>query len=201
MQSQQKSAAESPKPAPTHESREGFIEPASGATTEFSKATFSPILMPLSKLPRETTGLDEILGVTNRMHQEWQTQCKNQLQLIGTANIHILNRPLHRAVAELEKSLQAIVKNCDHDPDDIREEIALPAILKRLALVVAGCPALAFQALRSSAAYERLNTVREAIENMTGDLNELLNRMRSNDGVDIVTRARVLSRVFSRPNI
>lgn len=140
--------------------------------------------------------LRELIGVTDRSFRNWRQSCEIVLERIREAQKFVVNRAFYAEISALTEVLEDIQKNCDQDPDDIREEIDLPNHLELIASTLDEYLPLSARALYSKDVHDRVTELEEAISKAAPGLRETLQRMRNNDGKNVLARAKVISRAF-----
>jgi len=157
--------------------------------------TFAHITPPGAP-PLNLPSLREIVGVTNQSLNKWITACEEQLTSIDEAGRAIMARKFRENIIKLTGVIKDIISNCKHDPDDIREEIALPTILERLAATIDEYVDTASHRVDNEVVHERMQESERVIERSITFLTKLLDTMKSNDAKDAFVRSEVLSRIF-----
>lgn len=138
----------------------------------------------------------DIVGVTNQSFERYADSLEVQIFRIDDAASRIMKRDFRKQVEELNGVLKDILLNCRSDQNDIREDLSLPSIATRIA------DSLSHWVTHSSDLHEtaEISASLQEIENMaeraTPYLKDLLRRMRANDALPEVVKARVIGRIF-----
>ncbi|RIL11004.1 MAG: hypothetical protein DCC75_03225 [Proteobacteria bacterium] len=142
------------------------------------------------------TALREQLGVTPGSFTRYRSDCQAQLSRLRCAKMAVVDRGMRSLVEKVEGTLDAIILNVSQDPDDIREEIALPSVMSRLADTIDEYLRLASTPGHPPQTLERLRDITALTSDGSRWLGRLLERMKANDGDGVLARVQVLSALF-----
>ena len=144
----------------------------------------------------EMPQLLDLVGVTSKSLERYQSGVRGALERIQSYGERVMSRSVRQNALEAADILAQIVINCDNDPDDIREEIALPVLARELAQGLEQYVDSVSKRDNHPDAIERLEATEKMVAEAVPWLRSLLERMKANDATEAHVRARVLSRVF-----
>ena len=140
--------------------------------------------------------LEAALGVSRASFVSYHKQCRVELERIENCVPALMSRHFRRSAHAMAQTFDAIVRNIEGDPDDMRVENALPVIMRRAATALEEYLLLASQYEPPKQVQARITEIESMIAEGATWLARVLERMRANDGQGIEAKVQILSAVF-----
>lgn len=140
----------------------------------------------------------EMFSVGERAQQEWFTRAEKAWATLKENAELVMHRGLRAKALTVCADVSTIIRNCQADPNDLREETAFPVMVERVAsLVEEYVRSASVVSLAVPASPKLTNALRILDEAHTGFTN-LLQTMQANDAHDFSLRTTAMSSVFRR---
>ncbi|MCB0352472.1 MAG: hypothetical protein KDD64_03080 [Bdellovibrionales bacterium] len=133
------------------------------------------------------------LGVTPDSHKRFHDLCVPEIHRVSTVAEVILHRPMREAAERIIRTSEDILRNCEQDPDDIREEINFHLLIRRVADNLEEYASLVSKHRNPAEVAERIREYEQTIETAADWFERLLERMKANDGKHALHRLKILS--------
>lgn len=152
-----------------------------------------PSAQPVSKRERvDLIALErESLSVDDEQQAEYVARLRTERTNLSLLEPYVLHRHSREAIQRVIDVLERIAQNCELDPRDVRIGLKLPLYVEHLTEAVDAYVRLAGQE-QSKQVHSELLATEEMLIEAPRALEELLEEMRSNDGLLLGARARVL---------
>lgn len=131
-------------------------------------------------------------------YKSFDLKLSREIERIESSLELIMHRQRRSLIATTLAAIKEIRINCQKDPDDIMEETTLPITIKELADSLEEFVNLPAHRETPSHARARTEAIETIFSQATPWLNQVLERMLTNDGESLVVRAKALSSIFER---